>query len=183
MWVKGDLKDQLGIGHHKGKKGAKRTSVSVRLKIPLPPMFDKDHNRSASEFSQHNYEPALSSSPGTNTSMGRQTCLHMPPLDGIAEEMTPAQYAYARSRSRADDLAPPSAPGDGPSRASYYESASETPLPLPLPSPKYKYSDGTVTSTPPSRRSSVVTIRTFPHTRHNRDHHHNHCRCQELLAN
>ncbi|KAE9382563.1 hypothetical protein BT96DRAFT_1010418 [Gymnopus androsaceus JB14] len=73
-----------------GKKGAKRTSVSVRLKIPLPPMFDKDHNRSASEFSQHNYEPALSSSPGTNTSMGRQTCLHMPPLDGIAEEMTPA---------------------------------------------------------------------------------------------
>ncbi|KAE9393504.1 phospholipid-translocating P-type ATPase [Gymnopus androsaceus JB14] len=118
--------------------------------LEAAPMFDKDHNRSASD-------------PGTHTPMGRQTYLDTPPLDGIAEEMTPAQYAYARSRSRADDLAPPSAPGDGPSRASYY-SASEIPPPSPLPSPKYKYADGTVTSTPPSRRSSVVTMRTIPQT-------------------
>ncbi|KAH7868232.1 phospholipid-transporting ATPase 1 [Lentinula edodes] len=156
-WVRGDLKDQLGIGHRKGNR-QKDISVSA---LEAAPMFHDAHNRSASEISQNPYEPTLTSSPGTGGVPLRHTYLDTPPLTDIIEETTmasPVQYAYATS----DDLMPPSTIlPDGPSRASYY-SASDLPPPSPLPSPKYKYSDGTITSTPPSRRSSVATMRTVP---------------------
>ncbi|KIK63428.1 hypothetical protein GYMLUDRAFT_41114 [Collybiopsis luxurians FD-317 M1] len=150
MWVKGDLKDQLGIGHRK-KRGKKEVDFSA---LEAAPMFQKAHSRSGSELSH--YE-AVSSSPGTGAA-GRQTYLDTPPLASTPEE--PAQYAYGKG----GDLMPPpmvspDGRGEGPSRASYY-SASDLPPSSPLPSPKYKYSDGTITSTPPSRRSSMATVRT-----------------------
>lgn len=155
MWVQGDLKDELGLSHRKAKKGRKKErSLSA---LEAAPMFDKDHNRSISD-----YEPAMTSSPGTSPPSESQAYLDTPPL-GAEEMLTPAQYAYAKARDA--DLMPPSALGavDAPSRASYY-SVSEIPPPSPLPSPKYKYSDGTITSTPPSRRSSIATMRTIPQT-------------------
>ncbi|KAJ4469887.1 phospholipid-transporting ATPase 1 [Lentinula aciculospora] len=158
-WVQGDLKDQLGIGHRKGKS---RKEISVNA-LEAAPMFHDAHNRSASEISQNPYEPTLTSSPGTGGIALRQTYLDTPPLTDIAEEttmMTPVQYAYA---STIDLMPPATMLPDGPSRASYY-SASDLPPPSPLPSPKYKYSDGTITSTPPSRRSSIATMRTIPQT-------------------
>ncbi|KAJ3720646.1 hypothetical protein C8R42DRAFT_627902 [Lentinula raphanica] len=158
-WVRGDLKDQLGIGHRKGKS---RKEISANT-IEAAPMFHDSHNRSASEISQNPYEPTMTSSPGTGGMGLRPTYLDTPPLTDIAEETsmtTPVQYAYATD----DVLIPPSTIlPDGPSRASYY-SASDLPPPSPLPSPKYKYSDGTITSTPPSRRSSLATMRTIAQT-------------------
>jgi phospholipid-translocating ATPase len=148
MWVMGDLKDQLGIGHRK-KKATKEASLNA---IEAAPMFHNIHNRSMSEFSQNAYEPARTASPGTGAA-ARQTYLDTPPLNDIPEDET-AQYAYGNNLVPPATLSP-----NGPSRASYY-SASDVPPPSPLPSPKYKYPDGTITSTPPSRRSSTATVRT-----------------------
>ncbi|KAJ3992228.1 phospholipid-transporting ATPase 1 [Lentinula boryana] len=158
-WVKGDLKDQLGIGHRKGES---KKDLSANT-LEAAPMFHDSHNRSVSEISQNPYEPTLTSSPGIGGLVVRQTYLDTPPLTEIVEETamtTPGQYAYPTT----NDLIPPSTIlPDGPSRASYY-SASDLPPPSPLPSPKYKYSDGTITSTPPSRRSSIATMKTVSQT-------------------
>ncbi|KAF5371423.1 hypothetical protein D9757_010009 [Collybiopsis confluens] len=147
MWVKGDLKDQLGIGHRKSR-GKKEVDFNA---LEAAPMFHGSHNRSASELSQNYYEPALTSSPGSR-GIARQTHLNTPPMDEGVEAIVYGQGG---------ELMPPTmlTSGGDVSRASYY-SASEIPPPSPLPSPKYKYSDGTVTSTPPSRRSSIATMRT-----------------------
>ncbi|KAF9042681.1 phospholipid-translocating P-type ATPase [Rhodocollybia butyracea] len=148
MWVKGDLKDQLGIGHRKGGRGKEISFGSLEA----APMFPRlQHDRSMSELSQIPYEPAPLSSPGATGS----PYLDSPPSE-LPRTTTPAQFAYAQN----DLMPPPSLTPNENVRASYY-SASDLPPPSPLPSPKYKYPDGTVTSTPPSRRSSVVTMRTI----------------------
>ncbi|KAK0451302.1 uncharacterized protein EV420DRAFT_1560180 [Desarmillaria tabescens] len=73
MWVKGDLKDQLGIRHRKAKNRNGDT-------LEAAPMFG--HGRSQSEMSLSNtpYEPALTSSPGPGN-QPRRTDLDTPPLD------------------------------------------------------------------------------------------------------
>ncbi|KAK0471166.1 phospholipid-transporting ATPase 1 [Armillaria novae-zelandiae] len=128
MWVKGDLKDQLGIRHRKAKNRNGDT-------LEAAPMFG--HGRSQSEMSLSNtpYEPALTSSPGPGN-QPRRTDLDTPPLDA---NLSPRGY------NRQNETP-----------ASYY-SVSDIPPPSPLPSPKYRYTDGSITSTPPSRRTSIAT--------------------------
>ncbi|KAK7023178.1 P-type phospholipid transporter [Favolaschia claudopus] len=178
MWVLGDLKDQLGIGHRNGKR---RRGPPVHMQEPseTAPMFTTDHTRSVSEFNQ--YELANASSPGTTT-----TGIPPQPYSDRTppNEREQAQYLYApHSRQPPPtNFTPPNDPEQGqylyapqpqhghppsPGRGhtspasphgSYY-SVSELPPPSPLPSPKYKLPNGEITSTPPSRRSSVATTR------------------------
>ncbi|KAG6844765.1 hypothetical protein H0H87_003988 [Tephrocybe sp. NHM501043] len=62
MWVKGDLKDQLGLKHRRAKKIPKGKQSTLEA----APMFQEQHNRSLSEVSiiHDRYEPTMTSSPG-----------------------------------------------------------------------------------------------------------------------
>ncbi|KAJ7256227.1 hypothetical protein B0H12DRAFT_1112856 [Mycena haematopus] len=153
MWVAGDLKDQLGIGHHNGKR--RRGNHGVQEPSETAPMFSTDHERSVSEFAQ--YEPANTSSPGTTTA-GIPLNSMQPYSDRTPpNEQEQAQYLYAPQPQQAQVPSPvhrnPASP-----QGSYY-SVSELPPPSPQPSPKYKLPSGEITSTPPSRRSSIATTR------------------------
>ncbi|KAK7442780.1 phospholipid transporting ATPase [Stygiomarasmius scandens] len=166
MWVKGDLKDQLGIRHRNGKKNREGSGSSSSSHLEAAPMFHQPHNRSGSEVSVNQmggYEPANTS---PQAYPPRSTYLDTPPME--TDHSVSPGYPYptqpndASTHLAPSSYRPPGSPGSpsaqGPSRASYY-SASDIPPPSPLPSPKYKYSDGTVTSTPPSRRTSIATTR------------------------
>ncbi|KAJ7028850.1 phospholipid-transporting ATPase 1 [Mycena alexandri] len=155
MWVMGDLKDQLGLTHRNGKR---RGGSRVNEHEPeAAPMFSDPHARSLSELSTHQYEPANTSSPGT-TPAGIPLATRQPYTDTTPpNEAEQGQYLYApqphqgtsgHARARS-----PTSP-----HGSYY-SVSELPPPSPLPSPKYRLPSGEITSTPPSRRSSVATTR------------------------
>ena len=116
-------------------------------------MFLDQHNRSTSEFStgNNNYEPASL----TNDPTPRQTYLDTPPMSETVE-LLPTGVQYAQVRTNPIDnnrLSPlPAAASPNPS----YYSASDLPPSSPLPSPKYQYPSGEVTSTPPSRRTSLA---------------------------
>ncbi|CAK5276718.1 unnamed protein product [Mycena citricolor] len=149
MWVMGDLKDRLGIKHRNGKdrRGIYPTSppdTMIEQEEPHEtiPMFpDNGHIRSTSELSHHRYQLAHSSSPEATPAMGYSD--HTPP-----SEPEPAQFLYApQPSSRVDHSSP---------HGSYY-SASEIPPPSPQPSPSYRLPNGELTSTPPSRRTSIAT--------------------------
>ncbi|KAJ7779112.1 phospholipid-transporting ATPase 1 [Mycena metata] len=155
MWVKGDLKDQLGLTHRNGKR---RGASHNEQEPEAAPMFSDDlHARSLSELSTHQYEPANTSSPGT-TPAGIPHATRQPYSDTTPpNEAEQGQYLYApqpqqgasgHARARS-----PTSPN-----GSYY-SVSELPPPSPLPSPKYRLPSGEITTTPPSRRSSVATTR------------------------
>ena len=162
MWVKGDLKDQLGISHRKSKKNRQMASA-----MEAAPMFHEQHNRSFSEMSNiHNsYEPAMTNSPIPNLTP-RQTYLDTPPLPETIE-LPPrepgVQYAQVRDTvPQPTLLSPPNADQrhlmSVSPQPSYY-SVSDLPPASPLPSPKYRYPNGEVTSPPPSRRTSVAASR------------------------
>ncbi|KAF9465973.1 phospholipid-transporting ATPase 1 [Collybia nuda] len=159
MWVKGDLKDQLGINHRKARKSPREGMRNLEA----APMFQEQHSRSLSEFSEvhDQYEPTMTSSPRTNDHAPRQTYLDTPPMSQAIELPIPgAQYAYSRSHLDQESHLSPHSPNErnmGPSPHPSYYSVSELPPPSPLPSPKYKYPSGEITSTPPSRRTSVAT--------------------------
>ncbi|KAF7313954.1 P-type phospholipid transporter [Mycena chlorophos] len=150
MWVRGDLKDQLGIAHRNGKSRriVDHSATSSGHEPETAPMFSSDqHARSFSELSTHRYEPANQSSPGIAEGV--------PPTVPYSDTTPPneeqAQYLYApQPRTGHQPISP--------DRGSYY-SVSELPPPSPMPSPKYKLTTGEVTSTPPSRRTSVATTR------------------------
>ncbi|KAJ7100830.1 hypothetical protein B0H15DRAFT_462680 [Mycena belliarum] len=150
MWVKGDLKDQLGIGHRNGKIRHGPHSAEAES----APIFTSDnHSRSLSELSAHQYEPANITSPGS-TAVGI-------PLKSYTDTTPPneeAQYLYA-PQPQHDRGSPRGNPSSSTSPHPSYYSVSELPPPSPLPSPKYKLPSGEITSTPPSRRSSVLTTR------------------------
>ena len=158
MWVTGDLKDQLGISRRKPKKNHKSESA-----LEAAPMFLEQHNRSTSEFStgHNNYEPASLA----NTAPPRQMYPDTPPMSETVELLpTGVQYAHVRTNPIDEhSLSPlPVDPRQQQSispNPSYY-SASDLPPSSPLPSPKYQYPSGEVTSTPPSRRTSVAASRT-----------------------
>lgn len=155
MWVRGDLKDQLGLSHRSARKN--KTAGTSR-NLEAAPMFLEPHSRSFSEVSAHQYEPALTSSPGPAALAGRQTYLDTPPLSeaGDVYQPDPDQYVYAKVNPSPSPM-PPQFPHDRDMvspQPSYY-SVSELPPPSPLPSPKYRYPDGEITSTPPSRRTSI----------------------------
>lgn len=160
MWVKGDLKDQLGINHRKARKSSKANTRNLEA----APMF-QEHNRSLSEISDvhDQYEPTMTSSPGKTGQAPRQTYLDTPPMSEATDlPIQGAQYVYPKGHlDQASGLFPHS-PGDrdmNPSPHPSYYSVSDLPPTSPLPSPKYKYSSGEITSTPPSRRNSVATTR------------------------
>ncbi|KZT25558.1 phospholipid-translocating P-type ATPase [Neolentinus lepideus HHB14362 ss-1] len=163
MWVKGDLKDRLGIKHRRELK---------KSDLEATPMFQKPHTRSESEFStlHQDYEPALTSSPGNRGISAPRTAGYVntpssSPAPGY-EEVPPnqqPQYAYSQSRFRDQDhlQTPPSADSWGrvsPAslRASYY-SASDIPAPSPLPSPKFGYGSNTTNPLPPSALSPTFS--------------------------
>ncbi|KAF9481771.1 phospholipid-translocating P-type ATPase [Pholiota conissans] len=165
MWVLGDLKDRLGVSHRKAKKNRQMRNLEAA------PMFQEQHSRSVSEFSNHNYEPAMLNSPATGaTTPLRQTYLDTPPMSENIE-LPPrepgVQYAQVRTTSSPMGMSPSHLsplPLDARQNMSVspqpsYYSVSDLPIPSPLPSPKYRYPNGEVTSTPPSRRTSIATSR------------------------
>ncbi|KAJ7176874.1 phospholipid-transporting ATPase 1 [Mycena filopes] len=154
MWVKGDLKDQLGLTHRNGKRrGGAHPAYSQEPETA--PMFSDNHARSLSELSTHQYEPANTSSPGTTPAGVPTSSRHQPYTDTTPpNEAEQSQYLYAPQPQQGHARAKsPTSP-----QGSYY-SVSEIPPPSPLPSPKYRLPSGEITTTPPSRRSSVATTR------------------------
>ncbi|KAJ6564618.1 hypothetical protein B0H19DRAFT_1141557 [Mycena capillaripes] len=161
MWVLGDLKDQLGLTHRNGKR---RRGARSAMQEESAPMFSDHHGRSVSEFSTQ-YEPANLSSPGTTTTGIPLTTMHQPYSDTTPPNEEQGQYLYApQPRQGQLGKSSPASPGRGghedpaSPHGSYY-SVSELPPPSPQPSPKYKLPSGEITSTPPSRRSSIATTR------------------------
>ncbi|CAA7270411.1 unnamed protein product [Cyclocybe aegerita] len=163
MWVKGDLKDRLGISHRKDKKNKKISDSNLEA----APMFQDQHNRSMSEFSNppNGYEPAMDRSPAMEDTP-RATYLDTPPMSE-AVDLPPReaviQYATVRNDAmdgtRLSPFPPDGRPTHAPSPQPSYYSASDLPPASPLPSPKFKLSNGEVTSTPPSRRTSYAPSR------------------------
>lgn len=161
MWVKGDLKDQLGIRHRNAKKNTKITASNLEA----APMFHEQHSRSLSELSTHNqYEPTMTVSPALG-STPRATYLDTPPMSEARDLLPPREsdthYAYAGINPDHESHPSPN-PSDNRQNSSVspdpsYYSASQIPSPSPLPSPQYQYPSGEITTTPPSRRGSVVT--------------------------
>ncbi|KAF7377408.1 P-type phospholipid transporter [Mycena sanguinolenta] len=162
MWVAGDLKDQLGIGHHKRRRGNR----GVQEPSETAPMFSTDHTRSVSEFSQ--YEPANTSSPGTTPAGIPLTSMEPYSDKTPPNEQEQAQYLYAPQPRQGQASSPVHGHAASP-QGSYY-SVSELPPPSPQPSPKYKLPSGEITSTPPSRRSSIATTRASMRTVRGNNH-------------
>jgi phospholipid-translocating ATPase len=108
-------------------------------------MFLSPHARSFSEANlARDYEPALTSSPGSGAAS--------PAGPVMAEEMEDedAQYATRPYGHGVGNLNSP--------HPSFY-SASDIPAPSPMPEPVYRFSNtGELTSTPPSRRPSMRTV-------------------------
>ena len=145
MWVKGNLKSQLGLSHRRERKRGSD--------LEHAPMFQKPHSRSASEISsfQEGYEPALTSSPGELVSPPpprAETLVDSPPPANRSPYAgAQYQYQYAAAGPRDDGqhlLTPTAGPFTqnrlvSPSPAMSYYSASDVPLPSPLPSPTYSH--------------------------------------------
>lgn len=124
QWVKGDLKDRLGIAHRRG--GARNLEAAPLCKSP--------HLRSVSEAEPAEYHPVLTRSPGS-AALSPPTASQpgfgspMPEID-----LEDAQYVLVD--------APPAhlRPGGGDLRSSLipsYYSASALPPPSPLPPVQY----------------------------------------------
>lgn len=143
MWVLGDLKDQLGIGHRKANKGRKESNSKS---LEATPMFQHHRSNSDASISDPPYEPTTGRitprSPSSN---------YMDTPSISATRDSPAQNTYLSPQpSNRGDL-PPSPGGRIPS----YYSASDLPSPSPLPDPVYRYPTGELTTTPPSPRASL----------------------------
>ena len=157
MWVKGDLKDQLGLSHRKTQKG----KVMSDSNLEAAPMFASVHGRSLSDL-HHTYEPAMADSTTyVAASTGKTTYLDTPPMNDIIEllprELGP-QHAQPKTKSSDLLVSPPTSDTPSP-KASYY-SVTDIAIPSPLPSPKFELPSGEITTSPPSRRPSIATSRT-----------------------
>ncbi|KAJ3494129.1 hypothetical protein NLJ89_g10874 [Agrocybe chaxingu] len=172
MWVKGDLKDQLGISHRKDKKNKKISDSNLEA----APMFQDQHNRSMSEFSNppNGYEPAMDRSPAVNDTP-RATYLDTPPMSE-AVDLPPreavVQYATVRNDpmdgTRLSPFPPDGRPTHAPSPQPSYYSASDLPPASPLPSPKFKLPNGEVTTPShpgPQRSNSLLVPQPQPYPR------------------
>ena len=167
MWVKGDLKDQLGLSHRKDRKGKIMSGNIIEAtmsdsNLEAAPMFANVHGRSLSDL-HHAYEPAMIDSPPSATSTtGQTTYSNTPPMNDIIE-LQPrelgVQYAQPITPLKNSDLhvSPPTSNTPSP-KTSYY-SVTDIPIPSPLPSPKFQLPSGEITTTPPSRRPSIATSR------------------------
>jgi phospholipid-translocating ATPase len=137
MWVKGDLKDQLGIRHRSSKRRSKKTDMSV---LESAPMIHEPHIRSGSDLDNEPHEDTSVSPPGLSPQVDE--------VAGSVENRTHLSPSSIPSRderfSRSSSL-----------RASYY-SVSDLPPPSPTPSPVYRYSNGETTSIAPSGSGSIA---------------------------
>lgn len=143
MWVKGDLKNRLGI---RSRREMKQSISEARTETA--PMY---HDRSVSEISQAGYEPALTYSPGQYEKSPPRTdraYLHEDWQEDI-EGQTPApNFQYVIDGDPDEFHAVPAgahlSPNFNMNRHSYnsdshrlsYYSASDIPAPSPLPSPR-----------------------------------------------
>lgn len=159
MWVKGDLKDQLGLSHRKVQKN----KIMSDSNLEAAPMFVDAHGRSLSDLHHHNYEPAIGDSPPYAASSTRQTSYtDTPPMTDIIELLPRelgVQYAQPITTSKSSDLQVSPPTNDTPSPKASYYSVTDIPIPSPLPSPKFQLPSGEITTTPPSRRPSIATSR------------------------
>ncbi|KAG2004863.1 phospholipid-translocating ATPase [Coprinopsis cinerea AmutBmut pab1-1] len=154
MWVKGDLKDQLGIGHR--KKGKLRKETTSASSLEAAPMIHEPHNRSMSDVHTTAYEPATMQ-PAVRES-------YTPPMAEANDFNNPVQYAQVKpsttqySDNHLSPMVYDRLNNSVSPQPSYY-SASDIPPPSPLPEPQYKYSSGEITNTPPppSRRASAAS--------------------------
>lgn len=158
MWVKGDLKDRLGIQHRRSEK--KKSD-----KLEFTPMFHEPHTRSVSEISVlHNpYEPTMTRSPGISlTAMQDTSLLDTPPFNAAGKSDVEAQayasYTITKPSLEGEihtplptNLRNPTGRASEPvsPQPSYY-SVSDIPEPSPTPSPVYRLATGEVTSNPPT---------------------------------
>ena len=140
MWVKGDLKEQLGIPHRRnGQKGRD---------LEFEPMFHNPHARSVSEMSNWQeivYEPTFNSSPnGIGTPSTAERNLDTPPQNSpyVAAQAyaTMSEDAFHGDRSQ---LLSPAGGSSSSMRAftvdsshSYY-SVNDIPPPSPQASPRF----------------------------------------------
>ncbi|KAH8107301.1 phospholipid-translocating P-type ATPase [Phellopilus nigrolimitatus] len=145
MWVKGDLKKQLGI---KSRRGLIRTMSSRDFETA--PMYN--HDRSISEASQHGggYEPTLTRSPGefelsSPQTVGISESSRQPKWQEeseISTNLADIQYVVDGEPDEAHTITPGAhtSPIRSPvsPHPSYY-SASDIPIPSPLPEPHYLF--------------------------------------------
>ncbi|KZV76767.1 phospholipid-translocating P-type ATPase [Peniophora sp. CONT] len=143
MWVKGDLKDQLGIKHRREKRNRTRSDLEIA------PMFQKPHCRSVSELSYqdaYDHPPTGGSTP--NSGIETPPAIQEPYVDSPLKEGQTLSYMDAGGRPTSYlDVTSPMTPPDGqrkfpvmaPSPAPSYYSASDIPSPSPLPHPVYRH--------------------------------------------
>ncbi|KAI0320024.1 phospholipid-translocating P-type ATPase [Amylostereum chailletii] len=162
MWVKGDLKDRLGIQH--------RRDIKRGQDLEAAPMFHKPHARSTSEMSTFNdgYEPALTGSPGDGLVPNAEKNDTPGTTPRGSPHGSPRSHDY--SPERTDD--PPftsyqnaSTPNRyvAPSPQPSYYSVSDLPVPSPLPPPIYRHPSDYSSSDPLERsntygRSSTLQV-------------------------
>ena len=97
MWVKGDLKDQLGLSHRKARKNR----VVFDDNLEASPMFPNIHGRSLSDLSNspNTYEHAMANGPPYIVATGQTGYLNTPPMNDTIE-LPPrepgVQYAQTR---------------------------------------------------------------------------------------
>ncbi|KAI0051555.1 phospholipid-translocating P-type ATPase [Auriscalpium vulgare] len=136
MWVKGDLKDRLGIKHHRDRRNS--------ADLERTPMFQKPHMRSVSELSTASYEPALTRSPGVGDKLPIAPHADTPPNTSPyvpTREVDEPQYVVS-TPTVAEPPTPTNASqfaGMAPSPQPSYYSASDIPPPSPMASPVYQH--------------------------------------------
>ena len=173
MWVSGDLKDRLGIKH-------RRSDKNKASKPEVTPMFRDLDSRSVSELSSvhDEYEPTMTRSPrsvGFMSPPTKESLLDTPPSRAGGDDIemqTHAGFVLTKpsfeigeddvtpvaTRSR-NPLTSPTGPPDPISPHGSYYSASDIPAPSPLPEPIYRYTTGELTTNPPTRATSIYTVR------------------------
>ena len=146
MWVKGDLKERLGIKPHSGQQKPTDGSPSA---FEATPMFREPHARSVSEMSTPDgYELALSHSPGDHTPPTKPEQVHdTPPQINATLEASSSSRRLPTTvvNTSGEDVTLPTptkvahAATQPPSPQPSYYSASDIPVPSPLPSPEFQH--------------------------------------------
>ncbi|KZT71083.1 phospholipid-translocating P-type ATPase [Daedalea quercina L-15889] len=152
MWVMGDLKDQLGLGHRKYRKR------SAKYDAEKTPMFQQPHYRSESETSHVNMDGIPSSQ---DESSGASIS---PPPSASLMGRAATHETFHENTLRDDLLVSTRRPKHGvldDVRVSYY-SASDIPAPSPVPPPATQYIR-TPPRTPPMSTVNSDLVSAYSH--------------------
>jgi phospholipid-translocating ATPase len=133
MWVRGDLKDRLGLQHRRSRKDGPNLEAA--------PMLLSPHLRSRSELDQPVYQPVHMTSPASSphhTGVTTQSSPSVTPNESLSSiEDEHAQYLVVGNKSaNPSPLSHSSLPGAPSPDPSYY-SATMFPTPSPLPTSQY----------------------------------------------